>query len=107
MNFLDRFKSKKGKAETPAKKPALARAAKSLTASSARAQGFAEADKYIIRPIISEKSNALIAQGKYAFEVDLSLNKAEAKKAIERIYNVHVTKVNTLRKVGKFRRQGK
>ena len=39
---------------------------------------------------LSEKQN------KYLFEVDLSANKQEIKQAVEKIYSVKVSKVNTL-----------
>ena len=58
----------------------------------------------IIKPIVSEKSYALIDNGKYTFEVDPRSNKTEIKQAIEAIFNVKVDKVNTLNRVGKTRR---
>ena len=42
----------------------------------------------IIKPIISEKSYALIDEGKYTFEVDDRSNKTEIKQAIEQIFSV-------------------
>lgn len=59
------------------------------------------------RPIITEKATALMEQGKYVFEVDRNANKTEIKKAVEEIFNVKVTKVNTIRQTGKLRRQGR
>lgn len=58
----------------------------------------------IVRPIVSEKSYSLIDQGKYTFEVDPTANKTEIKLAIEKIFNVKVSAVNTLNKTGKSRR---
>lgn len=59
----------------------------------------------IIRPIVSEKSYALIdATGKYTFEVAPSANKTEIKLAIEKIFGVKVAGVNTLNRKGKVRR---
>ncbi len=60
----------------------------------------------ILRPVISEKSYDLIEQRKYTFEVDPRAKKIEIRKAIEEIFNVAVTKVNTSRVTGKRRRQG-
>lgn len=40
-------------------------------------------------------------KGQYAFEVDLKANKVEIRKAIEKMYNVRVESVNTLRQLGK------
>ncbi len=58
----------------------------------------------LIRPIVSEKSYALIDEGKYTFEVDPRSNKTEIKIAIEQIFNVKVTSVNTLNRQGKTHR---
>ena len=58
----------------------------------------------IIKPIISEKSYALIDEGKYTFEVDTRSNKTEIKHAIEQIFNVKVDSINTLNRAGKTRR---
>ncbi len=59
------------------------------------------------RPIITEKATALMEQGKYVFEVDRNANKTQIKQAVEQIFNVKVTKVNTMRQTGKLRRQGR
>jgi len=58
----------------------------------------------IIKPIISEKSYALIDEGKYTFEVDNRSNKTEIKQAIEEIFSVKVDSINTLNRVGKTRK---
>ena len=58
----------------------------------------------IIRPIVSEKSYALIDMGSYTFEVDPRATKTEVKLAIEKIFGVKVERVNTLNRVGKTRR---
>ena len=58
----------------------------------------------IIKPIISEKSYALIDEGKYTFEVDTRSNKTEIKQAIEEIFSVKVDSINTLNRVGKTRK---
>ncbi|MBO9639312.1 50S ribosomal protein L23 [Siphonobacter aquaeclarae] len=55
----------------------------------------------IIRPLLTEKSTAQNEQGKYGFEVALTANKVEIKKAIEKMYGVKVESVNTLRQIGK------
>ncbi len=52
------------------------------------------------RPIITEKMTALNKEGKYAFEVDVKANKVEIGKAIEKLYGVKVTNVNTIRQTG-------
>jgi large subunit ribosomal protein L23 len=58
----------------------------------------------IIRPIVSEKSYALIDMCSYTFEVDPRATKTEVKLAIEKIFGVKVERVNTLNRVGKTRR---
>lgn len=51
---------------------------------------------YVVRkPLLSEKSTALAEQHQYAFEVDLNARKPEIKQAVEALYGVRVTKVNT------------
>ncbi len=58
----------------------------------------------IIAPVVSEKSYALIDDGKYTFVVDPRANKTEIKLAIEKIFTVKVATVNTLNRTGKTRR---
>jgi len=58
----------------------------------------------IFVPVVSEKSYALLDDGKYTFEVDPRSNKTEIKQAIEAISNVKVASINTLNRVGKTRR---
>lgn len=60
----------------------------------------------IIRPVITEKTNAAMAQGKYTFEVLRTATKPAIKKAIEELFNVKVKKVNTCIRKGKKRRVG-
>ncbi|OGE74469.1 MAG: 50S ribosomal protein L23 [Candidatus Doudnabacteria bacterium RIFCSPLOWO2_02_FULL_42_9] len=45
--------------------------------------------------------------GRYVFRVDRNANKIEVKKAIEKVYDVHVVKVNIANVQGKSRRQGR
>lgn len=65
-----------------------------------------EAQDIIIRPIITEKSMDLMADGKYTFRVKKTSNKSEIKKAIEKIFDVKVEKVTTMNMLGKKKRQG-
>ncbi len=55
------------------------------------------------RPIVTEKMATLNKLGKYAFAVDPKANKIEIAKAVEQLYGVNVTIVNTTRKLGKKR----
>ena len=55
------------------------------------------AKKVLIKPMITEKSSALIDdQNKYTFKVDRKANKVEIKKAVEAVYGVSVEKVRTI-----------
>lgn len=65
------------------------------------------AQDIIIRPIITEKSMAGIADKRYTFEVAKTANKVEIAKAVEELFKVKVTKVNTLHVRGHLRRQGR
>ncbi|MEX0836416.1 MAG: 50S ribosomal protein L23 [Nitriliruptor sp.] len=60
----------------------------------------------ILRPVISEKTYGLLDEGKYTFIVDPRSNKTEIKQAIEKIFDVRVTGVNTLNRAGKKKRRG-
>jgi large subunit ribosomal protein L23 len=60
----------------------------------------------IIRPVVSEKSYAGLEQNSYTFLVDKRANKTEIKEAVQAIWNVRVTSVNTLNKPGKVKRRG-
>jgi large subunit ribosomal protein L23 len=61
----------------------------------------------IKRPIITERATDLMAQKKYVFEVDKNANKTEIKQAVEQIFKVKVTGVNTMRVPGKLKRYGR
>ena len=60
----------------------------------------------IKRPVITEQSTENIADKKYVFMVDINANKTEIKAAVEEIFGVKVTKVNTVRMQGKVKRTG-
>ena len=60
----------------------------------------------IIRPYITEKSNAEIANGKYTFIVDVNATKTEIRQAVEKLFQVKVLRVNTLNYEGKTKRMG-
>lgn len=61
----------------------------------------------IIKPIITEKAMSGMAMKKYTFKVSKGANKIEIAKAIEEIFKVTVSKVNTISVRGRLRRQGK
>jgi len=58
----------------------------------------------LLRPVITEKSMASSESGKVVFMVPLSATKDEVKAAVEAIFNVKVTKVNTVKQAGKVKR---
>ena len=61
----------------------------------------------IIKPVITEQSMEATEGKKYVFQVAIDANKVEIKKAVEEIFGVKVEKVNTVRTLGKIKRQGK
>lgn len=61
----------------------------------------------IIAPVVSEKSYGLLDEGRYTFLVDPRANKTEIKQAIQAIFGVRVTNVNTLNRKGKTKRFGR
>ena len=58
----------------------------------------------LLRPVISEKSLRLADEGKYTFIVAPGANKTQIKMAVEEVFRVKVTGVNTLNRQGKRRR---
>ncbi len=58
----------------------------------------------IIRPVISEKSYEMIEQNRYTFEVAKTASKPQIASAIAEIFDVTVSKVNTINVTGKPRR---
>ena len=60
----------------------------------------------IRRPVITEQSMADVADKKYVFMVDVDANKTEIKAAVEAVFGVKVSKVNTIRMQGKVKRTG-
>ena len=60
----------------------------------------------IIRPVISEKTYALIAAGKYTFRVDDRAHKTQIAHAIEEIFDVKVAAVRTAQVGSNPKRRG-
>jgi large subunit ribosomal protein L23 len=58
----------------------------------------------LLAPVISEKSYGLIDEGKYTFIVHPDANKTQIKIAVEKVFNVKVTSVNTINRAGKRKR---
>ena len=58
----------------------------------------------LLRPVISEKTYRLADDGKYTFLVDRDANRTQVRQAVEAVFGVKVTGVNTLNRAGKRRR---
>ena len=65
------------------------------------------AEDIILRPVITEKSNDALQEGKYTFEVNKKATKVEIAKAVEKLFEVKVLKVNTMTVRGKNKRVGR
>lgn len=61
----------------------------------------------IERPLITEKSVRLVAQGRYSFRCRKAANKTEIREAVEKAYDCKVLSVNTLTVKGKTKRAGR
>ena len=60
----------------------------------------------ILRPVITEQSMESVGEKKYVFQVAIDATKTEIKAAVEEIFGVKVSKVNTIRMQGKVKRTG-
>jgi len=60
----------------------------------------------LIRPVISEKSYALIGEGKYTFRVHERANKTQVAQAVEDAFGVQVAAVRTAKVRAKPKRRG-
>jgi large subunit ribosomal protein L23 len=65
-----------------------------------------DARNILIRPVISEKSYALIAEGKYTFRVDDRAHKTQIAQAVKEIFGVEVAAVRTAKVRAKPKRRG-
>jgi large subunit ribosomal protein L23 len=108
MALLDRFKSKKKETKSEKAENVLDmvkehQAAKPQVAK----ENTGRAHRILHRHHLSEKTNQFSASGRYVFKVARDTNKIEVKKAVEAVYDVHVSKVNIVNVLGKKRRQGR
>jgi large subunit ribosomal protein L23 len=60
----------------------------------------------IIEPVVSEKSYALMADGKYTFRVADRAHKTQIRHAVEEIFGVGVVEVRTIQMRAKPKRRG-
>ena len=63
-------------------------------------------EEIIIRPVVTEKSNDELQQGKYTFEVNKKATKVQIANAVEKLFEVKVLNVNTMIVKGKTKRVG-
>ncbi len=61
----------------------------------------------ILKPVITEQSIDALPTGKYTFKVAKDANKIEIASAVEQLFNVEVTKVNTVNVRGRAKRVGR
>ena len=62
----------------------------------------------IKKPVLTEKSYQDMADKKFTFQVDIRANKTEIKQALETVFEgVKIDSVNTMRTLGKIKRQGR
>ena len=64
------------------------------------------AEDIIVRPVVTEKSNDAMQEGKYTFKVNKNATKVEIANAVEKLFEVKVLKVNTISVKGKSKRVG-
>ena len=64
------------------------------------------AEDIILAPIVTEKTNSNLENGKYTFKVAKDANKIEIKNAAQEPFGIEVAKVNTMPVRGQLRRQG-
>jgi large subunit ribosomal protein L23 len=60
----------------------------------------------LLAPVVSEKSYGLLEERQYTFVVRRTANKTEIKIAVQTVFGVRVTSVNTLNRPGKRKRAG-
>jgi large subunit ribosomal protein L23 len=115
MPLFDRFKK-----PTAKKAPAAPKAAKKKTDDAVVAPAASTSPESnvagtvsrefaftLIKPHVSEKAARLADRGIYVFDVPVTVNKVEVRKAVEALYKVNVIKVRTIRSVGKPVLRGK
>lgn len=62
----------------------------------------------VVAPLVTEKTSIMNkANNSYTFKVSINANKIEIRHAVERIFNVNVVAVNTVRQKGKPKRLGR
>ncbi|RDG36081.1 50S ribosomal protein L23 [Streptomyces corynorhini] len=65
---------------------------------------FTDPRDILVKPVVSEKSYALLDENKYTFIVAPHANKTQIKQAVEAVFSVKVSGVNTINRQGKRKR---
>ncbi|MCS0637178.1 50S ribosomal protein L23 [Streptomyces sp. LP05-1] len=65
---------------------------------------FSDPRDILVKPVVSEKSYALLDENKYTFVVDPRANKTQIRQAVEAVFSVKVVGVNTINRQGKRKR---
>lgn len=88
------------------KAPAAKAAAKKTAAGKSKGTTLADGRHYdvIVRPVVTEKSTAAAEQNKVVFAIAPKATKNDVKAAVEAIFKVTVTKVNTVNVEGKMKK---
>jgi large subunit ribosomal protein L23 len=98
MGFFNRAK----KDAKPAQgKAAEAEAKKEVAAPVYVKRATGESHRVLLRPLVTEKTSAMGAKDAYAFEVAMSANKVEIKRAVKAVYGVDAVAVRVMRVLGK------
>jgi large subunit ribosomal protein L23 len=74
------------------------------TAQAVASKQFTDPHDVLLRPVVSEKSYALLDENKYTFVVDPRANKTQIKQAVQAVFQVKVVSVNTINRQGKRKR---
>ncbi len=61
----------------------------------------------LLEPVFTEKTYDLIPRKTYSFIVAMDSNKTEIKQAVEAAFDVQVKSVNTIKQLGKIKKQGR
>ena len=63
-------------------------------------------EQILLSPVVSEKSYAGIAEGRYTFKVHPEAHRTQVRQAVEQLFDVHVERVNIVKVQPKPKRRG-
>lgn len=75
-----------------------------VTSTNITSKTYSDPRDVLVKPVVSEKSYALLDENKYTFVVAPGSNKTQIKQAVEAVFSVKVTGVNTINRQGKRKR---